>query len=65
MFSMGLLNAGANVLFNVVFLRTLGLEGLALSTSLVQLFVAVVFWWRLQPRLRSATRGAVPREADA
>jgi putative peptidoglycan lipid II flippase len=52
MISMGLLNATANLLFNVVFFRFIGLEGLALSTSCVHLAVAVVFWFRFDARLR-------------
>jgi putative peptidoglycan lipid II flippase len=53
MFGMGLFNAGANVLFNVILAPILGLEGLALSTSLVHLSVAIVFWFRLEARLAS------------
>lgn len=53
MISMGVLNAGCNAVFNVVLLRAIGLEGLALSTSLVQLAVAVVFWFRFEKRMRA------------
>ncbi len=48
----GILNAACNAVFNVILLRLIGLEGLALSTSLVSLAVAVVFWWALEKRLR-------------
>ena len=51
MLSMGILNAGCNVVFNVVLLQVLGLQGIALSTSLVQLAVAIVFWFRFEARL--------------
>jgi putative peptidoglycan lipid II flippase len=44
---MGALNAGLNLLANVLLAPVLGLEGIALSTSLVNLMVAGVFWWRL------------------
>lgn len=48
MLSMGLLNAGLNIALNLLLLPVLGLEGIALSTSLVHLAVAAVFWhlWR-------------------
>ena len=51
MLSMGALNAGLNAVFNVVLLRVMGLEGIALSTSCVQLGIAVVFWFRLESKL--------------
>lgn len=51
MISMGILNAASNAVFNLLFLQVLGLEGLALSTSCVQLVVAVVFWFRFKARL--------------
>lgn len=53
MISMGILNAGSNVAFNVIFSRVLGLEGLALATSVVHLTVAIVFWFRFEARLRA------------
>jgi putative peptidoglycan lipid II flippase len=58
MVSMGALNAALNALFNLVLVRFMGLEGIALSTSLVQLTVAAVFFFRLQTgvqRLGEAT----------
>jgi putative peptidoglycan lipid II flippase len=61
MVSMGLLNAGSNLVFNVVFLRLLGLEGIALATSAVHLAVAIVFWLRLERRLVAVH--ALPKEA--
>jgi putative peptidoglycan lipid II flippase len=51
MLTMGLLNAGLNAVFNVVLLKAIGLEGIALSTSCVQLAVAIVFWFRLEAKL--------------
>lgn len=51
MLSMGVFNAASNALFNVVLVRAIGLEGIALSTSCVQAAVAVVFWFRLERRL--------------
>ncbi len=59
MVSMGLLNAGLNVLLNALLVGPLGLAGIALSTSLVHLVVAVVFWVRLKIRL-SDPAGLVP-----
>ncbi|MBX3186971.1 MAG: hypothetical protein KF819_08150 [Labilithrix sp.] len=52
MISMGLLNAGANLVFNVVLLKIIGLEGIALATSFVHTVVPIVFWYRLEARLR-------------
>ncbi len=45
--SMGVLNAALNALFNALFVGPLGLAGIALSTSLTYVVVAVVFWARL------------------
>jgi len=55
---MGLLNAGSNVVLNIVLLRYLGLEGIALSTSIVHLVVAIVFWIQLERRLGALTAEA-------
>ncbi len=52
MFPLGILNAGANLAFNALLVKRLGLGGLALSTSLVQALIAVVFAWLLVVRLR-------------
>ena len=52
--SMGTLNAAANLFLNVVFAHWLGLEGIALATSAVNVVVAWVFWVRLGHRLRAA-----------
>ncbi|MDB4944956.1 MAG: putative peptidoglycan lipid flippase MurJ [Labilithrix sp.] len=52
MVGMGILNAGCNAVFNLVLLRVMGLEGIALATSFVQLAVAIVFWFQLEARLR-------------
>jgi putative peptidoglycan lipid II flippase len=45
--SMGVLNSVLNAVFNLAFVGTLGLPGIALSTSLTYFIVAVVFWFRL------------------
>jgi len=50
--SMGLLNSVLNASLNLVLVRTLGLRGIALSTSVTSLVVAVVFWLRLPKVLR-------------
>jgi putative peptidoglycan lipid II flippase len=44
---MGVLNSGLNAVFNLAFVGALGLSGIALSTSLTYVVVAVVFWVRL------------------
>jgi peptidoglycan biosynthesis protein MviN/MurJ (putative lipid II flippase) len=46
---MGALNAACNALLNLAFVGRLGLSGIALSTSITYLVVAVVFWVRLPP----------------
>ena len=51
MIGMGILNAGLNAVLNVVFLRFMGLEGIALATSCMHLCVAVVFWQRFEAKL--------------
>jgi putative peptidoglycan lipid II flippase len=56
MIGMGILNAGCNAIFNVIMLRFLGLEGIALSTSCVQLAVALVFWFLFEKRLAAVQR---------
>jgi putative peptidoglycan lipid II flippase len=48
MVSMGALNAALNAFFNLLLVRFMGLEGIALSTSLVHLAVAAVFFLRLE-----------------
>jgi putative peptidoglycan lipid II flippase len=50
---MGVLNSALNAAFNLLLVGPLGLAGIALSTSMTYLVVAVVFWIRL-PR---AARG--------
>jgi len=57
MISMGLLNAAMNLVFDLALVKPLGLRGLALSTSLTHLVVAVVFFVRLDPALREAPAG--------
>lgn len=56
MLGMGVLNAGCNVVFNLLLLRVMGLEGIALATSAVQAAVAVVFWVRFEARLTELHR---------
>ncbi len=51
MISMGILNASTNAVGNLVLVRVIGLEGLALSTSLVSYVIAIVFWFRFEKRL--------------
>jgi putative peptidoglycan lipid II flippase len=51
---MGTLNAAANLALNVVLAHWLGLEGIALATSAVNVIVAGVFWVLLARRLRAA-----------
>lgn len=51
--SMGVLNSGLNALFNALFVGALGLSGIALSTSVTYVIVAIVFWLRL-PRVARA-----------
>jgi putative peptidoglycan lipid II flippase len=56
MISMGLLNAALNAILDVVLFQFLGLRGIALSTSVMQLAVAIVFWFRLRTRLRQLSQ---------
>jgi putative peptidoglycan lipid II flippase len=58
MLSMGAFNAVLNVVFNLVLLRAIGLEGIALSTSCVQLAVAILFYYRFESRLRASASSA-------
>jgi putative peptidoglycan lipid II flippase len=50
---MGVLNSALNAAFNLVFVGSLGLAGIALSTSMTYLVVAVVFWVRLPKAARA------------
>jgi putative peptidoglycan lipid II flippase len=52
MFSMGVLNAAMNLVLDFVLVRFMGLEGVALATSLVHAVVAIVFFARLEPGVR-------------
>jgi putative peptidoglycan lipid II flippase len=49
----GLLSATSNLALNLILAPLLGLEGIALSTSIASLLVAGLFWQRLQIRLRA------------
>jgi putative peptidoglycan lipid II flippase len=51
--SMGVLNSALNAGFNVVFVGFLGLSGIALSTSMTYVVVAIVFWIRLPRSARA------------
>ncbi len=53
---MGVLNSTLNALFNALFVGVLGLSGIALSTSVTYLVVAVVFWFRLPRPARATVR---------
>ena len=59
MIGMGVMNASLNLGFNVVLLRAIGLEGIALSTSGVHLVIAVVFWFLFESKLARSRRDAV------
>ncbi len=52
LFAMGVLNATSNAIFNVFLVRTMGLRGLALSTSLVQTVIAIVFFILFEKKIR-------------
>lgn len=60
MISMGVLNAGMNIVFDVLLVKAIGLRGIALSTSVTHLVVAVVFWFRLESAFRSEARAPQP-----
>jgi len=60
MIGMGILNAGCNAVFNVILLKLMGLEGIALSTSCVHLAIAVIFWFQFETRLKKVR--AMPPE---
>jgi putative peptidoglycan lipid II flippase len=49
---MGVLSAASNLVLNLALARFLGLEGVALATSLVNVVVATAFWVRFRARLR-------------
>jgi putative peptidoglycan lipid II flippase len=58
MFAAGAYNAAANVVFDILFYRWIGLEGLALSTSCVHTAIAVLFWFQLEAPYRALRVGA-------
>jgi putative peptidoglycan lipid II flippase len=62
MAGMGLANAGVNLALDLVLGRVLGLGGIALATSLVNVVVAGVFWLRF---VRCLRRRAVPQRQRA
>jgi putative peptidoglycan lipid II flippase len=51
--SMGLLNAVCNLVLDLALVGPLGLRGVALATSITHAIVALAFWWRLRPLIRS------------
>jgi putative peptidoglycan lipid II flippase len=59
MISMGLLNAGLNAVFDVALFQVMGVRGIALSTSLMQGAIAIVFWVRLKTRLAEVAKAEV------
>ncbi len=67
MISMGILNAATNAIGNLILMKVLGLEGLALATSIVYFVVAIVFWFRFEARLEVLRKAPpeVPREEAA
>jgi putative peptidoglycan lipid II flippase len=65
MVSMGILNAALNAVFDVVLFQFLGLRGIALSTSVMQLAIAIVFWVRLRTKLRHDAREPLQRDQKA
>jgi putative peptidoglycan lipid II flippase len=65
MVSMGVLNACLNAGMNVALLRPLGLEGLALATSVTHSVVALVFAMRLHKRLALGTSAGVALPAGS
>jgi putative peptidoglycan lipid II flippase len=65
MVSMGVLNACLNAAMNVALLRPLGLEGLALATSVTHAMVALVFAVRLRGRLAPSPSAAIAAAAGS
>jgi putative peptidoglycan lipid II flippase len=65
MVSMGVLNASLNLVFDAVLVKPMGLRGLALSTSLTHLIVALVFFYRLDLGLARASEAIAQREKEA
>jgi putative peptidoglycan lipid II flippase len=65
MVSMGVLNASLNLIFDAVLVKPMGLRGLALSTSLTHLVVALVFFYRLDLGLARASEAIAQREKEA
>jgi putative peptidoglycan lipid II flippase len=51
MLPLGILNAATNLVFDLLFVRVAGLQGIAFATSLVHVVIAVVFWLALRRRL--------------
>jgi len=51
MIGMGALNAGLNLVFDVILAKAIGLEGIALATSCVHTAIAIVFFVRFESKL--------------
>ena len=51
MLPLGILNAAINLVFDLLFVRVAGLQGIAFATSLVHVVIAGVFWLALRRRL--------------
>jgi putative peptidoglycan lipid II flippase len=64
MISMGVLNAALNAGLNFAFLPSLGLEGIALSTSCTYGIVAIVFAVRFERRLSAVARAPAQATKD-
>jgi putative peptidoglycan lipid II flippase len=56
--AMGVLNCALNAGLNLLFVRVLGLSGIALSTAMTHLVVAIVFWILLPAAVRTSTTKA-------
>lgn len=63
--AMGIFNASSNAVLNIVLLKAIGLEGIALATSITHLLVAIVFWFMLEKRLREVPREPPPAPNEA
>ncbi len=46
--AVGFLNAGLHILFNILFMRIAGIKGVAISTTVVQLVIMIVYWLEYQ-----------------
>jgi putative peptidoglycan lipid II flippase len=51
LFYMGLLSAGLNILLNYIFMRLMGVQGIALSTTITSVCIVCLFMYLLKRRL--------------